>query len=674
MSNVMNKGTAIVGFVLSFVTGAGFMYAVDSKANKDTSGASADKAGGGLGGGPGGAWKQDGPIPLSNADPVDGKVEAQVTIVEFSDFQCPYCSRVGPTIKQLKTDYGDKIRIVWKDLPLDFHKNAMPAATAARVVFMAKGNEAFWKMNEKLFAGQSQLSDESYKKWAAELGVTAADFEKYGKDAEAKVKQNLADAQKLGIQGTPNFMIDGEALTGAQPVDKFKAVIDAHLKKAAELKGKGTADNQLYVELTKSYFQQPKAPEAPQEEPDDPTVWKVELGDAPIKVGTGADPSKKAALVTIVTFSDFQCPFCKRVEPALAQVAKEYGDKVAFVWKDDPLPFHNRAQQAAMVAIEARKEKGDAGFWKAHDKLFDIQPKLEDADLEAAAKELGLDVGKTMAAVKGLTYKDVLDKSVAQAGDLHVEGTPHSFVNGRVVNGAQPFEKFKKIIDQELAKAQAKVAAGTKLEDVYAETIKGGKGGPLPPLAIPATAPWKGGRDAKVVVQVFSEFQCPFCKRAEVPMPGQDGKIDPNGAGMLAATTKYGDKIKVVWRNFPLSFHDRAEPAAEFAIEAFKQKGNDGFWKAHDALFESQPKLADADLQAIATKIGVDWAKAKDAIDSHKYKAEIDKDTAEGGSVGVTGTPGFFISPAGKPGKLLVGAQPADAFYAAIDAALAQAK
>ncbi len=580
------------------------------------------------------------------------------------------------------TDYAGKIRIVWKDLPLDFHKNAMPAAVASRVVFLAKGSEAFWKMNEKIFAGQSQLSDESYKKWAAELGVTSADFDKFKVEAEKKVTANLEDSKKYGIQGTPNFLIDGEPLTGAQPVDKFKAVIDAHLKKAEELKGKGIAANMMYVEMTKAYFNAPKAPEPtakgddkpPAEEPDDPTVWKVDIAGSPIKVGMGTDWKKKAALVTIVTYSDFQCPFCKRIEPALAQVAKEYGDKVAFVWKNFPLGFHNRAMPAAMVALEARKEKGDEGFWKAHDKLFDIQPKLEDADLEGAGKDLGLDAAKVSAAIKGLMYKDDIQKDMDQGGDLHVEGTPHSFVNGRIVNGAVPYEKFKKIIDQELVKAEAKVKGGTKLEDVYAETVKGGKGGPLPPLAIPATAPWKGGRDAKVVIQVFSDFQCPFCKRAEVAMPGQDGKIDPNGAGLAAAIAKYGDQLKIVWRNFPLGFHNRAEPVAEFAVEAFKQKGNDGFWKAHDALFDTQPKLEDADLQAIATKLGMDWAKAKDAIDSHKYKAEIDSDQKEGGSVGVTGTPGFFISPVGKPGKLLVGAQPADAFYAAIDAALKGAK
>ncbi len=274
-----------------------------------------------------------------------------------------------------------------------------------------------------------------------------------------------------------------------------------------------------------------------------------------------------------------------------------------------------------------------------------------------------------MACVKALCHKDEIQKDLDQGEELGVRGTPHSFVNGKVVNGAQPFEKFKKVIDAELAKAEAKVKAGTPAAKVYEETIKGGKGGPLPPLAIPADAPWRGGRDAKVVIQVFSDFQCPFCKRAEVPMPGPDGKVDPNGAGLKAAEDKYGDKIKVVWRNFPLSFHDRAEPAAELAIEAFKQKGNDGFWKAHDALMDSQPKLAEADLEAVAKKIGIDWGKAKDAIDKKKYKEIIDRDMKDGGSVGVTGTPAFIIN-----GKSLVGAQPAEAFYKAIDAAMAKAK
>ncbi len=560
--------------------------------------------------------------------------------------------------------YGDKIRIVWKDLPLDFHKNALPAATAAQVAFLAKGNDAFWKMNAKLFANQQTLSDENYVKWLAELGVDKAAYDKHKAKAEAKCKASLEMSKGLGIQGTPNFMIDGELLTGAQPVDKFKAVIDAHLKKAAELKAKGTPDSEMYAAMVRTYYKQAPAakPEEEKEEPEDTSVWNVQVGHSPAK-------GPKDAKVTVVLFSDFQCPFCKRIEPTFEQISKEYGNKVRIVWKNQPLSFHNRAMPTAVAAWEGYKQKGAEGFWKMHDALMASQPKLEDADIEAAAKTAGLDAAKVMDAVKTNKWKDEIAIDVAQAEDLKVQGTPHSFVNGRVVNGAQPFEKFKKVIDEEMAKADAKIKAGTPADKVYEETVKGGKGGPMAPLPVPATSPWTGGKEAKVVIQVFSEFQCPFCKRAEVAMPGQDGKIDPNSAGLRAAMDKYKDQIKVVWRNFPLGFHNRARQAANFSIEAYKQKGNDGFWKVHHDLFESQPKLEDADFEAIAKKHGLDWAKCKTAIDTDKYKAEIEQDMKDGGSVGVTGTPAFIIqTPTGA--KSLVGAQPADAFFKAIDAAL----
>ncbi len=661
MSNLMNKGTAIVGFVLSFVTGAGFMYAVD-RSDKAKEEATADKAKGGSEPA-GGVWKQDAAIPITSDDPALGPKNAPVTVVIFSDYQCPYCKRVEPTLKQLREQYGDKVRLVWKDLPLEFHKNAMPAAVAARVAFMVKGNDAFWKVHDTQFENNTTLSDENYVKWLAEAGVSKADYEKNKAAAEAKVKASADLAKQLGIQGTPNFMIDGEALTGAQPIDKFKQTIDAHMKKASELKAAGTPDAELYAAMVKNFYKAaPNKPEQPAEEPDDFTVWKAEVGDAPVL-------GKADAPVTIVTFSEFQCPYCKRVDPTLMQLKKEYGDKVRLVFKLNPLPFHNRAKPTAEFAFEALAEKGNDGFWKAHDKLFDLQPKLEDSDLEQAAKDLGLDWGKVSDAMKTDKWKDKIAADMDQGEALQVRGTPHSFVNGRVVNGAVPYEKFKKIVDQELPKAEALIKAGTPATSVYAEIIKNGKIVSNTPLPIPAYSPWRGAKDAKVVIQVFSDFQCPFCRRAEFDTPGPDGKVDPNAAGMKVAWDKYSDKIKVVWRNFPLSFHNRAEPAAQFAMCAFKQKGNDTFWKIHDDLFQSQPKLEDADLEAIAKKEGLDWATCKKAMDEHTYKTEIDADQKDGGSVGVTGTPAFIIN-----GKSVVGAQPFEAFQKAIDAALAKAK
>ncbi|MBI2390024.1 MAG: thioredoxin domain-containing protein, partial [Deltaproteobacteria bacterium] len=356
------------------------------------------------------------------------------------------------------------------------------------------------------------------------------------------------------------------------------------------------------------------------EPPEDTSVWKVDIGHSPVK-------GPKDARVTVVLFSDFQCPFCKRIEPTFQQLEKEYAGKIRFVWKNQPLSFHNRAMPTAIAAWEAKKQKGDEGFWKMHDALFASQPKLEDADIEAAAKTIpGLDVAKVMEAVKSNKWKDEIQKDVDQAEELKVQGTPHSFVNGRVVNGAQPFEKFKKVVDEELAKAEAKIKAGVAPEKVYEETIKGGKGGGIAALPIPAYAPVLGKKDAKVVIHVFSDYQCPFCKRAEVAMAGPDGKVDPMSAGLKASEDKYKDQIAIVWRDFPLGFHNRARQAANFAKEAKAQKGMDGYWKAHDELFASQPKLEDADLEAIAKKLGLDWAKVKAAMDTDKYKAEIDQD------------------------------------------------
>jgi protein-disulfide isomerase len=321
----------------------------------------------------------------------------------------------------------------------------------------------------------------------------------------------------------------------------------------------------------------------------------------------------------------------------------------------------------AIAAWEVKKQKGDEGFWKMHDALFNSQPKLEDADIEAAAKSIpGVDVAKVMDAVKTNKWKEEIQKDIDQAEELKVQGTPHSFINGRVVNGAQPYEKFKKVVDEEIAKAEAKIKAGTKPEEVYDATIKGGKGGAMAPIAMPAWAPVLGNKAAKVQIHVFSDYQCPFCKRAEVPTPGPDGKVDPMSAGLAAAKDKYKADIAIIWHDFPLGFHNRARQAANFAKEAKAQKGNEMYWKAHDELFASQPKLEDADLEAIAKKLGLDWAKVKAAMDTDKYKTEIDQDTKDGQAVGVTGTPAFIIQ-TGTAAKQLVGAQPADAFFKTID-------
>ena len=650
----MSTGVAIIGFILCFMAGGAVMWGYDSHRMKTAGGITADSSNGA-----GNAqWADnESPIPVTSQDPVWGNRGAPVTVVTFSDFQCPFCSKVEPALDQVKSTYGpDKVRIVWKNQPLPFHDKAKPAAEAAQTVFMLKGSEAFWKFHDTAFKNQASLSPESYEKWAVAAGVDANAFKTTlaTHKAAKKIEEDMAIGNKVGANGTPAFRINGVELSGAQPFDKFKETIDKELAKAEAKIKAGTPKDKIYVAMSSENFKNapaPKKEEDEEEKEDTKTVWRVPVGNSPVQ-------GKADAPITIIEFSDFQCPYCKRVEPQLKKIHDTYGDKVRLVWKHEPLPFHPRAIPAAALTLEARAQKGDKGFWDAHDKLFDIQPKLEDADLEKAASELGLDVAKFKAAVKDNKYKKDIDADMELGEDVQASGTPHFFVNGRRLVGAQPYEKFSKIIDEELAKfdAQKGKIAG---KDYYASLMKDAKGAPEPEKKVappvPAGDAYKGGKDAKVVIQQWSDYQCPFCSRVE-PTMNEIQKA-------------YGDKVKIVWRDKPLPMHPNAPLAAEAAREALKQKGPDGFWKMHKKMFENQQKLSREDLESYAKDVGLDMDKFKGALDNHTHKAAVDADDKAGTEIGISGTPAFLVN-----GYYLSGAQPFPKFKKLIDRAMSEVK
>jgi len=150
--------------------------------------------------------------------------------VVFSDFQCPFCSRLLPTLKQVEQAYGGKVRIAWKHKPLPFHPNALPAAEAAEA---AREQGKFWQMHDKLFEGQQQLSPAAYEKWAQELGLDMARFRAAVSSGKFKtrIQEDDALASRLGIDGTPTMMVNGEQVVGAVPFENLKAVIDRKLAK-----------------------------------------------------------------------------------------------------------------------------------------------------------------------------------------------------------------------------------------------------------------------------------------------------------------------------------------------------------------------------------------------------------------------------------------------------------
>ena len=160
--------------------------------------------------------------------PSKGPANAPVTIIEFSDYECPFCKRAEPTVEQVVAAYPDKVRLVYRHYPLPFHKSARPAAEAAAC---ANAQGKFWEYHAKLFQNQNQLGADKLAAYADEVGLDKAKFSDClaKKPYTAAIDKDLADGQKVGVNGTPAFFINGRMLSGAQPFDKFKEIIDDEL-------------------------------------------------------------------------------------------------------------------------------------------------------------------------------------------------------------------------------------------------------------------------------------------------------------------------------------------------------------------------------------------------------------------------------------------------------------
>jgi protein-disulfide isomerase len=166
-------------------------------------------------------------------------------------------------------------------------------------------------------------------------------------------------------------------------------------------------------------------------------------------VAAANSPSKgsAAAPIEMIEFSDFQCPFCQRANPTVEQVLKTYGDRIRFVYRHYPLPNHPNARPAAEAAACA----ADQGkFWPYHDRLFANSSKLSEADLKQHAAELGLNSGQFNRCFDSHKFQAQVDADIKAGSEAGVNGTPAFFINGRSISGAQPFDVFKKVIDEEL--------------------------------------------------------------------------------------------------------------------------------------------------------------------------------------------------------------------------------
>lgn len=189
-------------------------------------------------------------VPLQGNEPQKGPDDALITIVEFADFDCPFCKARAPTLDQLVEKYGDDLRIIWLNYPLPFHRNARPAAVAALEAHAQRGDEGFWRMHDMLFANQGLLTRDTLEKLAKELGLNMRQFRKaLDTDRYAKViDQQYALGTRLGIPGTPAYYMNGRFMAGF-PLETWSYAIDLRISEYRKMAEGGVSKSELYERI-----------------------------------------------------------------------------------------------------------------------------------------------------------------------------------------------------------------------------------------------------------------------------------------------------------------------------------------------------------------------------------------------------------------------------------------
>jgi protein-disulfide isomerase len=267
------------------------------------------------------------------------------------------------------------------------------------------------------------------------------------------------DAVKVGVDGTPTFFINGRPVHGNQPLKVFVDVVDQELARAESVRATHPPD--LYVALVETGKPTADAPAATSNEP-----FELDANQA-YRVGLGLPGHQQGpdnALVTIVEWSDFQCPFCARQAPVLAQIHAKYKDQVRIVYRHMAMLFHPGSTLAAEAGVAAAEQ---GKFWAFHDQVFGHFGHVSRDELEGYAKAIGLDLPRFRVALDTRRFHDAVIAETAAAEALGVDGTPTLFINGQPISGMRDEATLERIIDAHLVQAKAAIARGLPIADLY---------------------------------------------------------------------------------------------------------------------------------------------------------------------------------------------------------------
>ena len=404
-------------------------------------------------------------VLLRGDEPTKGPDDALVTIIEFADYQCPYCAKADGPLNEAVAEFGDDVRLIYKHYPLPGHPSATPAAKAA---WAAHRQGKFWEVHELLFESGADVARASADLESLGLDVARFQTDAASEEAAKSVDDDLFAGAKVGLTGTPAFFVNGHKYEGLKSAAEWEQIIANELADAKDLVDDGVARGDVYEKLMSTALEKRRdRPEKAEPGALDPNAtYRITVDGRPTL-------GPEDALVTVVVFSDFQCPYCAKLEPVVHALVERNPD-VRVVFRNLPLPSHPRAREAAKAALAADRQ---GKFWEMHDVLFRNQDRLRGADLAEFASEIGLDAERFAADLADPALEDSIEQDERLARHFQLSSTPSVFVNGRYLRGAQTVSAYQLLVEQERKEAQALVDAGTAPADVYDSLMAQAVGG-----------------------------------------------------------------------------------------------------------------------------------------------------------------------------------------------------
>jgi protein-disulfide isomerase len=500
------------------------------------------------------------------------------TIVVFSDFECPYSAQLSLTLQSLQAHHPGALRVIYKQSPLtSIHPEAVLAHRAA----LAAGRQGRYDaMAELLYANQTRQDRVSILAYARQLHL---DLVRFRRDLDspavaAQLAADMEESRNFAIEQTPTLFVNGRPYIGIQSEETLAALLNRNQPSLAP--SSSPAEAVLSPALTAEIQSSPSASRGPE-----------------------------AAPLTIVEFTDFQCPYCRAAVSPMEQLMSARGRQVHWVFRSFPLDFHPDSELANEAALAA----GEQGkFWEMHDLLFSHQSALKIDSLRSYADQLHLDMKLFDQALSSHRFAGQIAADRALGAKVGVNGTPTFVVDGRIFSGVRELPELLQLADSHIAAAASKsapvsAAVPVPLLSLPNQQVLG------PASAVPLTLTWfVDVRSTQAAAQ--SEL-------------------------LHRLDRQYNGKMRVLFRAFPLESHADGRLASAALIAALAQHQ---FWPMFDAVAQRRDLLDRAKLQAIAASLHLDGPAFESALDSSI--AEVALDQQDASRRGIQGVPVLFLN------------------------------